>query len=105
MRLVGHGDEAIVAGAARTARVLRGPLRGFDDPEEAAGHDDARHPRLVHQHQHVHGVAVLAERDGNEAEIEREDATRREHLVEQEDAAAGVELELVGAATLRLDDG
>src|SRR6476661_924858 len=96
----GHGDQPVVA---LRAAVLLGLLR-FDGPDEARGHEATGEGGLVHEHEHIQRVAVLALGGRHVAEVEGEDRAGGQHAAEAEDAQRVIILELVAAALRRLDD-
>jgi hypothetical protein len=69
--------------------------------------DRTRHPRkrrLVHQQQHIQGIAVLAERGGEKSEVEWEDRAARQQPGQLKEPAFLVVLVLVAAAFGRFDE-
>ena len=111
---VGHVPVAAVferfLGDADEARVLLGltgrfTLSPVDHADQADMDDAPREGRRLEQHQDVERVAVVSERRRYEAEIVRKHRTGRQLLAELEGTRGGIELELVTAASRRLDDG
>jgi len=87
------GDRAVLLGLARD-----------DHADQARCDEAARESRLVHDHQHIKCVTVFAASAGYRAEIVWKDMSGRQDARKLEAAQRFVELELVTAATGRVNN-
>src|ERR1700743_1423062 len=83
--------------------LLAGTLIALDHSDDSALQNTAREGRLVHQNQHINGIAVVGLGGGNKSEGVGKRHTGGQHLFQLKDALVGIEGELITAALWSFD--